>query len=122
MKDELIGYDGIGLSELIQKGELTVLELVDLTIQRIEKVNPRLNPKSTASPCLAPHQNLERAGSNRNYRKKAFKEDPRRFLSSRGCLKPSSWAILDKVLLLSFLLTVCLSGSERVVSAYPDGA
>ena len=43
MKDELIGYDGIGLSELIQKGELTVLELVDLTIQRIEKVNPRLN-------------------------------------------------------------------------------
>ena len=43
MKDELIGYDGIGLSELIQKGELTVLELVELTIQRIEKVNPRLN-------------------------------------------------------------------------------
>ena len=32
MKVELIGYDGIGLSELIQKGELTVLELVELTI------------------------------------------------------------------------------------------
>jgi len=43
MKDELIGYDGIGLSELIRKGELTALELVDLTIQRIEKVNLRLN-------------------------------------------------------------------------------
>jgi amidase len=49
MKDELIGYDGIGLSELIRKGELTVLELVDLTIQRIEKVNPRLNAVFTKS-------------------------------------------------------------------------
>jgi amidase len=43
MRDELMGYDGIGLSNLIQKGEITSLELAELTIQRIEKVNPRLN-------------------------------------------------------------------------------
>jgi hypothetical protein len=37
-------------------------------------------PKSTASACLIPINNLERAGSNRNYPEKATKEDPRRVL------------------------------------------
>ena len=43
MTDELIGYDAIGLSELIVKGEITPLELLEITIQRIEKVNPEIN-------------------------------------------------------------------------------
>jgi amidase len=43
MVDELIGYDALGLSELIRKGEITPAELVETTIQRIEKVNPKLN-------------------------------------------------------------------------------
>ncbi len=41
--DELIGYDAIGLSELIRKGEITPAELVETTIHRIEQVNPKLN-------------------------------------------------------------------------------
>ena len=43
MKDELIGYDGIALGRLIRKGEITPRELVEITIERIERVNPRLN-------------------------------------------------------------------------------
>ena len=43
MKDELIGYDGIALGRLIRKGEITPLELVEITIERIERINPRLN-------------------------------------------------------------------------------
>jgi amidase len=41
--DELVRYDAIGLSELIRKGEITSSELLEKTIQRIEKINPRLN-------------------------------------------------------------------------------
>ena len=41
--DELIGYDAIGLSELIRKGEITPAELVETTIHRIEQLNPKLN-------------------------------------------------------------------------------
>jgi len=41
--DELIGFDAIGLSELIRKGEITPAELLETTIHRIEKVNPKLN-------------------------------------------------------------------------------
>jgi len=43
MGDELVRYDAIGLSELIRKGEITPAELLETTINRIEKVNPRLN-------------------------------------------------------------------------------
>jgi len=43
MKDELIGYDAIALGELIQKGEIKPIELLELVIQRIERVNPKLN-------------------------------------------------------------------------------
>lgn len=43
MGDELIGYDAIALSELIRKGEISPVELLEITIQRIEKVNTRLN-------------------------------------------------------------------------------
>jgi amidase len=40
---ELNGYDAIELGELIRKGEISPAELLDNTIQQIEKVNPTLN-------------------------------------------------------------------------------
>ncbi|MFC1856797.1 amidase [Thermodesulfobacteriota bacterium] len=43
MTDELIGYDALGLGELIRKGEIRSVELLDIIIQRIEKINPDLN-------------------------------------------------------------------------------
>jgi amidase len=43
MSDEFIGYDAIALGELIRKGEISPVELLEITIQRIEKVNPALN-------------------------------------------------------------------------------
>lgn len=39
----LAGYDAMGLSELIRKKQITPLELVEDTIKRIERVNPKLN-------------------------------------------------------------------------------
>jgi amidase len=41
--DDLVKYDALGLAELVRKGEVTPLELVESTIQRIEEVNPRIN-------------------------------------------------------------------------------
>lgn len=43
MEDHLLDYDAIGLGELIKKGEISPLELLETVIQRIERVNPRLN-------------------------------------------------------------------------------
>jgi len=43
MKDELIGYDAIALGELILQGEIRPAELLETVIQRIERVNPKLN-------------------------------------------------------------------------------
>jgi amidase len=43
MGDELIGFDAIGLSELIRKGDITPTELLDIIIDRVEKINPKLN-------------------------------------------------------------------------------
>lgn len=43
MLDELIGYDAIAMGELIQKGEMSPIELIDITILRIENINPKLN-------------------------------------------------------------------------------
>jgi hypothetical protein len=53
-------------------------------------VNIKHPPKSTACPCLIRVGKLESSDSNRNYPKKAMKEDPQRVLSISG-------AILDKV-------------------------
>lgn len=36
-------YDALGLAELVRRKEVTPLELVDAAIERIERVNPRLN-------------------------------------------------------------------------------
>jgi amidase len=43
MKDELIEYDAIALGELVRKKEMKPTELLEVTIQRIEKINPKLN-------------------------------------------------------------------------------
>jgi amidase len=43
MADELIEYDAIALGELIRRGEISPVELLEITIQRVEKVNPQLN-------------------------------------------------------------------------------
>jgi amidase len=43
MKDEIADLDAIAQAELIRKGEVLPLELVDAAIARIEKVNPQLN-------------------------------------------------------------------------------
>ncbi len=43
MADGMIRYDAIGLGELIRKGEISPVELLEITIQRIEKINPRIN-------------------------------------------------------------------------------
>ncbi|RME39497.1 MAG: amidase, partial [Thermoflexia bacterium] len=36
-------YDGLGLAELVRKGEVSPTELVEEAIRRIEKVNPQIN-------------------------------------------------------------------------------
>ena len=43
MTDELIRYDAIELGNLIRKDEITPIELLEITVERIERVNPRLN-------------------------------------------------------------------------------
>lgn len=40
---EYANYDGLGLAELIRRREITPLELVEAAIERIERLNPRLN-------------------------------------------------------------------------------
>ena len=41
--NEILNLDAIGQAELIKKGEITPLELVDLSIHAIETHNPKLN-------------------------------------------------------------------------------
>lgn len=41
--DELAHLDGLAVAEKIRKKEVTPLEVVEATLRRIEKVNPRLN-------------------------------------------------------------------------------
>ena len=43
MKVELIEYDALGLAEMIRDGEIKASELVEMTIERIERINPKLN-------------------------------------------------------------------------------
>ena len=44
MKVELIKNDAIGLGEMVRDGEIKPSELVEMTIERIEYINPKLNP------------------------------------------------------------------------------
>ncbi|MFN8002513.1 MAG: amidase [Acidobacteriota bacterium] len=39
----LVGYDAVGLAELIKKKQISPLELVEDTLKRIERINPKLN-------------------------------------------------------------------------------
>ena len=41
--DELVAFDGLALAEMVKKGDITPLELVDTFIRRIETLNPKLN-------------------------------------------------------------------------------
>ena len=41
--DAFSDYDGLGLAELVAKGEVTPLELTEAAIERIERHNPALN-------------------------------------------------------------------------------
>ncbi len=43
MTAELTRYDAMGLGNLIRRGEISPVELLETTIQRIEKLNPQLN-------------------------------------------------------------------------------
>jgi len=43
MTDELINYDAIALGKFVRKGEVKPIELIEVTIERIERVNPKLN-------------------------------------------------------------------------------
>ena len=43
MFDEYVEYDGLGLAELIAKGEVHPKEVLEAAIQRAERLNPRLN-------------------------------------------------------------------------------
>lgn len=50
MSDELASLDAVGQAELVQKGEVSPVELVEAAIARLEKLNPRLN--AVIHPCL----------------------------------------------------------------------
>jgi amidase len=41
--EEYDQYDGLGLAELVRKGDVSAVELCEEAVQRIEKVNPKLN-------------------------------------------------------------------------------
>lgn len=41
--DEYRGFDGVGLAELVARGDVTASELLELAIERAEAVNPELN-------------------------------------------------------------------------------
>ena len=43
MKVELIKNDAIGLGEMVRDGEIKPSELVEMVIERIEYINPKLN-------------------------------------------------------------------------------
>lgn len=43
MTGELTNYDAVALGDLVRKGEISPAELLDDTIQNIEKVNPKIN-------------------------------------------------------------------------------
>lgn len=43
MMEDLVRFDAVGLGELIRKGEIKSSELLEVTIRRIEDLNPKLN-------------------------------------------------------------------------------
>ena len=43
MTDELLNHDALALGELLRRGDITPQELIDITVRRIDYVNPILN-------------------------------------------------------------------------------
>ena len=43
MIEEFIDYDAMALGELVRKGEISPVELLEATVQNIEEFNPKLN-------------------------------------------------------------------------------
>ena len=43
MKAELIEQDALGLAEMVREREIQPSELVEMTIERIERINPQIN-------------------------------------------------------------------------------
>jgi amidase len=43
MNDELMKYDAVALGNMVRRGDVEPIKLVEKTIERIEKINPRLN-------------------------------------------------------------------------------
>src|SRR6185436_19397105 len=41
--DEYVGYDGLGLAELVRLGDVDPRELASVSLAAIERVNPKLN-------------------------------------------------------------------------------
>jgi len=41
--EEILDLDAVAQADLVRRGEVTPLELVDAAIARIERVNPQLN-------------------------------------------------------------------------------
>ncbi|MEO9962442.1 MAG: amidase [Nisaea sp.] len=45
--DEFVNYDALGMAELIKTGEISQIEAVDITIRRIEAIEPLINAITT---------------------------------------------------------------------------
>jgi amidase/6-aminohexanoate-cyclic-dimer hydrolase len=60
MISEYESYDGLGLAELVAKGDVTPEELLDAAIARVEQHNPRLN--AVVLPCYERARAAIRAG------------------------------------------------------------
>jgi amidase len=59
--DEILDLDGVAQAELVRRGEVTSLELVDAAIGRIERVNPKIN--AVIIPLFDKARALARGGS-----------------------------------------------------------
>ena len=57
---DLAALDATGQAELVRRGELTALELVDAAIARVERLNPRLN--AVVSTCFERARDRARGG------------------------------------------------------------
>src|SRR5579883_3142945 len=41
--EEYVAHDGIGLAELVRRGEVSAAEVIEAAIERLETLNPQLN-------------------------------------------------------------------------------
>jgi amidase len=61
MNEDFAKLDGIAQAECVRKGEVTPLELVDAAIERIERVNPRIN--AVITPLFDKARTLAKSGA-----------------------------------------------------------